>query len=772
MNSRPDRLSNIRNEVSDLHPLLEKLLPKLPNVRDIEYTHGPDEMGADFIIAKEHDILKHINYIGVVAKVGKLHQNFSDVERQIDECLTVSRFYRGGKEEIYISEVWVIVTKNITGGAEKKIRGKFKSSKIEFLPGKRLEELIDEFLPVFWTDLSLQVSDYLKTLEERTRELDRSFSLFDIGNTDLYIEQDIYERVDLNYRELRTRKVGRNKKVNIHREIENEKLILIEGGMGSGKSKLLRQLILHYTKPDVFKQTNLLTIFTTFRQLWDDFDANIETLIQSKLSPQIQDSINECKYLILIDGFDEKKSSQDEQLETLERIKTQVLETTNVKAVITSRRVPDIEKAHGINRQIARYDLRPLSLGKTIEFIQALCSEFNIKNRIIEDLKRSPLFRELPRSPIAAILLAKLLNENSEELPSNLTELYSKYSELMLGRWDVKKGLQQSEKEYEALNNVVMRLARYSIDNEIDIISISDAENIFNTYLNERNLELDSANLFEKLVTRSEIIVTDTDRLTLKFKHRTFAEFFYAKSLLNDRDFKIDERAFEFYWMNTYFFYLGIRKDCPDLLESLYNLPLISEAQRWLKVINMGNYFLAAYVSPYKTIEAGIKANMLDAAQLYLDTINSEGKSPFTHLSQMHILWLIQMLTREGYSYKFFEKALESAAIEIASESYDKTKYSQEIIPYALFFLNATYIKLGTYESFDFLLESISEPLPLDISLALRHEADNLPVRTRLMKKQDKRVKKLFKGTQSTSQIINKMYETPIQQLKSKNSQE
>jgi energy-coupling factor transporter ATP-binding protein EcfA2 len=534
-------------------------------------------MGADFVLAKQHDIFKHINHIGIVAKVGKLHQNFSDVERQIAECLTIPRFFRDGKEEIYISEVRVVVTKNITGGAQKKIRANFKSSKIEFISGKRLEELIDEYLPIFWTDLSLQVSDYLKTLEEKTRELDQSLNLFDFADNDLYIEQDIYERVELDYRQLKSRRKSKNKKVNINREIEKEKLILIEGGMGAGKSKLLRQLVLNYSKPDVFKETNLFPIFITFRQLSDDFDANLDALIQSKLPPQLQEAISDCTYIILIDGLDEKKFTQDEQLATLEKIKQQVLETPNIKAVITTRRLSALEKAHDINRQIARYDLRPLTLNKTIEFIQALCSRLNVKNRIIEDLKKSPLFRELPRSPIAAILLAKLLNENSEELPSNLTELYSKYSELMLGRWDVKKGLHQSGKEYETLNNVVMQLARYSIENEIDIFSVSDAKNILNSYLDKRNLELDSGELFDNLITRSEIIVADSDQLTLKFKHRTFAEFFYAKSLLKEEDFTIDERAFEFYWMNTYFFHLGIRKDCPVLLESLYNYPLTLE---------------------------------------------------------------------------------------------------------------------------------------------------------------------------------------------------
>jgi hypothetical protein len=78
--------------------------------------------------------------------------------------------------------------------------------------------------------------------------------------------------------------------------------------------------------------------------------------------------------------------------------------------------------------------------------------------------------------------LAKLINENSNDLPSNLTELYAKYTEYILGRWDIDKGL-QSQKEYQALDNIMMKLSRFLVDNEMIFISIGDVKAIFNSYL-------------------------------------------------------------------------------------------------------------------------------------------------------------------------------------------------------------------------------------------------------------------------------------------------
>ncbi len=58
-------LAGLQREVDDFHPLLEQLLPKLPLVKAVEYTHGRDEFGADFVVSRENDLLGSIDYIGV-----------------------------------------------------------------------------------------------------------------------------------------------------------------------------------------------------------------------------------------------------------------------------------------------------------------------------------------------------------------------------------------------------------------------------------------------------------------------------------------------------------------------------------------------------------------------------------------------------------------------------------------------------------------------------------------------------------------------------------
>ena len=75
MNSKNkiERLEKMKDEVNDLHTLLSDLLEKLPHITHVEYTHGPNEKGADFVLEKTDETLKDVIYIGVIAKLGKIH---------------------------------------------------------------------------------------------------------------------------------------------------------------------------------------------------------------------------------------------------------------------------------------------------------------------------------------------------------------------------------------------------------------------------------------------------------------------------------------------------------------------------------------------------------------------------------------------------------------------------------------------------------------------------------------------------------------------------
>jgi hypothetical protein len=52
VNWKLDRIKNINDEVNELHPLLKDLFRAIPDIRQVQYTQGNRENGADFVLTK------------------------------------------------------------------------------------------------------------------------------------------------------------------------------------------------------------------------------------------------------------------------------------------------------------------------------------------------------------------------------------------------------------------------------------------------------------------------------------------------------------------------------------------------------------------------------------------------------------------------------------------------------------------------------------------------------------------------------------------------
>ncbi len=747
-------INNIDNEVDELHPILEELFRQMPDIVDFEYTHGNTEMGADFVLEIKQKALESKYHAAVIAKTGKIQQDMNTLERQISEC-DIPRFFRGGKEKIRTTEIWVVATNNITRNAQEKIHEKYRNRKIEFIDGKRLSKLIEQHLPNYWDKIPFEISVYLADTNKKNAEMDRGTSLLGSGYDEVYIEHDICEVPPSQY--IRGKKLPKTKptKIDIHDAIKHHKFILIEGHMGCGKSKLIRRLLGYYCDPETYDNTKIIPIATTLKQCLEHYNGDLYHLLEKNLDKALN-ADPDAKYLIMMDAFDEKRLSGEDQVSMLAQLSDDLSCHDNMILIITSRYLSGLDQTRGQEVTLKRFEILPLTLSKIFQFLICICEKINLKNRMIEDLKKSQLFKALPRNPMVAIILAKLLKENTEDIPSNMPELYQKYIEISLGRWDIDKGL-QSQKDYEALKSIIMSISHYIIDHELVTVSIDEFKEFFSNYLKDRNLGLESDQLFEQLIDRTRLFSVNHGEHTIQFKHRSFAEYFYAAYSVKNGMLEIDNKAFELYWKNIYYFYFGCRKDCPEELEALTNLEPTSELNRWLKIFNMPNYYLAGYTTPYYVIEKGIATTAIEAARLYQQIASGESNSAFVYLPKMHVFYLFQIVFRDAYAFDFLKKAIESAALSISTGPYDV-----ELKAYALFFLSVTQIDLGNEGAFDFLLNTLDGKLPLEVQLALDHEARDLSAKSHILKKQLKRVKKMAHRNSSLEHSIFQMYKRPI----------
>jgi hypothetical protein len=342
----------------------------------------------------------------------------------------------------------------------------------------------------------------------------------------------------------------------------------------------------------------------------------------------------------------------------------------------------------------------------------------------------------------------------------------------MLGRWDERQKL-SSEKLFRTCERLAQHIATFMIDNGLLYISEGEARGMIRDFLGDRNIGVTEPEAFEYLLDRSNIFGRMAETDAIFFRHRSFAEYLYAQKMQKTSTFTVDERAFQPYWLNIYFFYFGLLTECPEHLQALIELETADDRQRWFRLLQFGNYLLAAYQSPYSLVERALLKNIIDIARLFLDIRSGKTTSAFRNLSEMTLLWLFAGLVKHCLAYEFFHKALPNAILDIDQ---DQTLSEEEKI-YSQFFVACALGELGDSQGFEFMLKNYkTDVLPLPVSIGIHCEAAlfgggiaNNPH----IKRHHKRLLKLLKsgvvksiGVHDNNQRLDKLFKTPLSFIK------
>jgi hypothetical protein len=527
--------------------------------------------------------------------------------------------------------------------------------------------------------------------------------------------------------------------------------------MGFGKSKLIRQLIKYYTEPDIYEKKKILVFPIKYSELFSEeiFCPEIFFEIYASCIKEINEHE---KSILMIDGFDEKEEDMEDKTKHIKLLEDFIQKNKKISILLATRRFNEYFLEQNKNSLIKKYEIRGLTLKKIIMFLEQLCKQLNLKDRIIEDIKNSPLFKELPSSPIAAILLARLFESNSQDLPANLPELYSMYMELVLGRWDIDKGI-ESIKEFDVVQSVLYEISYYFIDNQCDYMTDQEYKEIICNYLQLRNISISYERIDDILMKRSGILLKNQKQNIILYSHRSFIEFMYAKGKSVNNNLKVTDKIFNLSWQNIYYFYIGIKKDCMDYLNEIVKIKPINEGEKLLKIVNLSNFFLAAHTTPYSFFKENMYVIFVDAAHFYINDLLKEKRSILSKFPQLIALWLLQLVINESYAFNFFKDALEETVLKIDDMNIEETTKI-----YSLFFLGTLGLRLEIFEPFKFLLSKYREKLPDDISIGIENEISINKIKDENVLKLKKWLdRKLAKTSRS---ILKEISEIPINKTK------
>ena len=749
-------LANMKREVEDFHPHLREFLPKLEGIQDVEYTHGTQEFGADFVLTKRDNSTGATRYVGVVVKKDKIIQgSVDDVIRQISECAKISRLIGTVSDKIKMSEVWVIVNGSISNNAKEKIHAEHLIG-VTFIDRKHLAKLMRDNDYNFGDDLPANISICLTKQSAYAETLkSQSINLGALGIANIFMAQSVIKHNSVQYnREGKRKRQPNIEKKTLQSVINNHHTILLFGGPGSGKSKMLQGILGDNVTVNVFKKTKTIPIYITCQEILDTSDQKISQVIDKfEKKYNLSDSIDNLYYMVIIDGIDECDLSWDERVEIIQNWKDE-LPLEKLKKLIFSSR----DSFEGSQLNIARYRIADIQIKDVVKSIKESLSHINTVDRIINDVLRSDIFRSLPATPLATVILISLLKDQGDrhELPANLTELFVKYIEICLGRWDKNTKESLKQKRYEAANEILAKMAVFMIDNSISTLAQDEAKGFFREYLKERNLKIDPDDLFDAVVTNSNLVFVDDG--IFQFRHRTFAEFFYSKNFSAKRIDEIGEFVFDARWSAILFFYVGLQKDCPVLLQQINSIIPKHEVGKILKSIGMANILLAGYATPYISIAEILKCTFIDISKYLDDVFNRKiENSVLNEHSVMHVLFLFRIVMDSEFSRPFFMGAIENSLIEI-----EDLDIEDDVKATALFLLNLPHQSLGGENVFSGMIEKLGNLIPVHIKLAINHETD-------LLEHYDGNVMKFKKTIRKN--LLNKRKTDSVRYLYDKNIQ-
>lgn len=254
------QLGNLKSEVEDLHPHLREFFGKINGVQDVEYTHGPNEWGADFILTKKTNITDEIRYVGVIVKNKNITQkDVDEIKRQIKECIAMERSINNGANKVRMNDIWVIANGSITNNAKEKIEKTDPMPGVTYIDRKKLAEMMKKHgYESICDDLPVNISACLSkqsNLAERLKNQSIGLGVSVIEN--IFIDQRVIKIDSLQYTHRRTRKY-RHHPISPKSAVEADNTLLLYGEPGSGKSKMLQDILSHYANPDKYKNHSYL----------------------------------------------------------------------------------------------------------------------------------------------------------------------------------------------------------------------------------------------------------------------------------------------------------------------------------------------------------------------------------------------------------------------------------------------------------------------------------------------------------------------------------
>ncbi len=359
--------------------------------------------------------------------------------------------------------------------------------------------------------------------------------------------------------------------------------LLFSGEQGSGKTKVLNSLACQLGSVEIITKNQAIPVCIKapdFREYNYNIEVTLMDEIKKHSDPFFKDTIlNKLKPIIFIDNLDLLRKEEKEEL------------THNLKAyckdkqthyVLTYRK-NEFEYDSGIKTvRIHNFDIKQIE-----SFITKFFEESERGKKFIKILKESDILSKLPTTPLTITLISLLYDENNFEIPATLSDIYTDFTSILLGKLEVRNRTELLI--FNIKRRLFTMISLKMLDERQFQFSYDDFKAFINEFLDDREYQIQSDNEINELIDKSGLLYKD-DNNYVGFKQQAFVEFFASLEIYhhcrNTHYNKLVEQFNDVTWQNTAIFYAGHSKELNGMIDDVINKSPNENLKDWF--VNSG----------------------------------------------------------------------------------------------------------------------------------------------------------------------------------------
>jgi GTPase SAR1 family protein len=583
-----------------------------------------------------HDSLLLPNIYVVFFKAGSLTANMTDALGPIlaeMEAAKKQKFrYSDSTERRTPAKLLFCSNGRITPQARRHIAKKLDDPRLDFLDADDLIGQIDELLGELWLGIDPELMPYLRRLKDSLQDPDDVLSVADVlpGKSvasaitdEMFVPLKLFRvGIKIQKRKGEVTRLPHFEQIPAPAVLQrSERQILLLGDAGSGKSTILRRLAYVVAQKGIESPTNAIIPIllrasdisrSSSPDLVDLIAENIAAIAGGDVTPEEAKHLIKSQVVLLVDALDELPTDE-ERASTLRRVNNCLETLPGCRIIATSRTFAFVKRLPELEGYLD-YTISALDFKQTEQIITRLEKKRSLSSeRSQELLRRLQQVHGVELNPLLVTVFAATTEYSRQDIPANITELFKKYTEIMLGRWDASKGL--AHQYHAPLKDFLLKTVAYNMHRKRhNYIKEGDFRAFIDKELSERGHKSDVQELTDEIIHRSGLFRVVGDQV--EFRHLLLQEFFAGRGIPSN---KLNDYVADDWWQRAIVFYFGENpSDAAGLTALVSTLAARSEEDLFQTALTLGIALQACYLVPVED-KLLILSNVIIALSLVKD---------------------------------------------------------------------------------------------------------------------------------------------------------